>query len=92
MQRIAFQGEEESHSHEAVLWCFGEQVTLLPCATFAEVMARVARRTVDVGVVPIGNSFAGPEPEVCRLLTQTMQLSVAVMLQPRPITGLVSVE
>ena len=77
MQRIAFQGEEESSSHEAVLWCFGEQVTLVPCATFAEVMFRVARGTVDVAVVPIGNSFAGPELEVCRLLTQTTQLSVA---------------
>ena len=53
------------------------QMTLVPCATFNEVVARVTAGTVNSAVVPIGNLHAGPVAEVCSLLAQTTQLVVA---------------
>ncbi|HLW01942.1 MAG TPA: prephenate dehydratase domain-containing protein [Ktedonobacterales bacterium] len=71
MQRIAFQGVPGAYSHEAVLWYFGEEITAVPCATFAAVFDAVARRAADAAMVPVGNSYAGPVQEVCNLMKDT---------------------
>ena len=83
MQHIAFQGEEGAYSHEAIRWYFGEQMTPVPCATFTAVFEKVACGSADAAVVPIGNSYAGPVQEVCKLLKDT-NLVVAGTYQ-RPI-------
>lgn len=71
MQRIVIQGDEGSYSHAAALWYFGEGITVVSCATFAEVFNAVARGAADAAMVPIGNSYAGPVREVCRLLKES---------------------
>jgi len=58
--RVSIQGFEGSFHQEAARRFFGEQVEVIPCATFREVV-RIAgnRKESDGGVMAIENSIAG---------------------------------
>lgn len=70
MARVAFQGERGAYGDEAVLLHFGPDTEPVPCRSFADVFAAVARAQVDFGLVPVENSQAGSINEVYDLLRQ----------------------
>jgi prephenate dehydratase len=59
-QRVAIQGYEGSFHQMAAQAFFGKEVSVMPCATFREVV-RLAedKKEVDAGVMAIENSIAG---------------------------------
>lgn len=57
--RIAFQGERGAFSEEAALCLLGEEVQLVPCATFAGAFRAVAAGEADYVLAPVENSLAG---------------------------------
>jgi prephenate dehydratase len=56
---VAFQGERGAYSEIAARTFFGDNIELLPCATFDLVFGKVERGTVGFGTIPIENSLAG---------------------------------
>jgi prephenate dehydratase len=82
LPNIGFQGEMGAYGEEAISACLGEQVSPVPYVTFAEVFEAVAGGVVDAALVPVGNSYAGPVAEVCRLLTQTNLMVAGVYQHP----------
>ena len=65
--RAAFQGTYGAFSHEACVACL-PQAEPLPYRSFAEVFGAVASGACAFGFVPVGNTIAGPVPEVAELL------------------------
>ncbi|MEM2109317.1 MAG: prephenate dehydratase [Candidatus Odinarchaeota archaeon] len=59
MLSVAFQGERGAYSEEAALEYFGKKISLKPCYSFQEVFENVINTSVDYGVVPVENSYAG---------------------------------
>ena len=59
MLSVAFQGERGAYSEEAALEYFGREISLKPCYSFQEVFENVINTSVDYGVVPVENSYAG---------------------------------
>ena len=57
--KVAYLGPEATFTHEAALRSFGTSIELEPQTTVAEVFARVERREVEHGVVPVENSMEG---------------------------------
>ncbi|MEP7277941.1 MAG: prephenate dehydratase [Bacteroidota bacterium] len=58
--KVSIQGYEGSFHQEAARQFFGKQVTVLPCATFREVIMIAAnKKESDGGVMAIENSIAG---------------------------------
>src|SRR5215210_1701029 len=57
--KVAYLGPETTFTHEAALRSFGTSIELEPQTTVAEVFARVERREVQHGVVPVENSMEG---------------------------------
>jgi prephenate dehydratase len=57
--KVAIQGELGSFSHAAAQRLY-PAATLVPCSLSAEVFEKVVRRTVNMAVIPIENSLAGP--------------------------------
>ena len=59
-QRISIQGYEGSFHHLAAQLFYGKEVTVIPCATFREVLKKAGNSKVcDGGVMAIENSIAG---------------------------------
>ncbi len=65
---VAFQGERGAYSEDAVHRAFGEQVEVVPCASFALAFDAIGHGDVDAGVLPIENSQAGSVLDVYDLL------------------------
>ncbi len=59
MTRVAFQGEPGAYGEDAVARFFGVQATAVPCRAFKEVFERTEKGSVNFGVVPVENSWAG---------------------------------
>lgn len=57
--KVAFQGERGAYSEAAAVALYGEDVDLVPRATFEEVFQSVEDGACTLGVVPIENSLAG---------------------------------
>ena len=57
--RVAIQGYEGSFHHIVAERYFGEDITIVPCATFREVARQVENRESTYGVMAIENSIAG---------------------------------
>jgi len=70
MKRVAFQGVRGAFSEDAIYRYFGDQVETVPCPDFGIVFKKVARREVDVGVVPVENSLEGSVTQVNDLLME----------------------
>jgi prephenate dehydratase len=56
---VAIQGEEGSFSHQAALEVLGEEIALVPQASFDAVFDTVTAGAASRGVVPIENSLTG---------------------------------
>lgn len=56
---VAFQGEREAFSEQAVHQLLGARIDLLPCDSFEKTFLSVARGTAHSCVVPIENTLAG---------------------------------
>jgi len=57
--RVAFQGELGAYSEEAVSAFCGEDVDLMPCRGFIDVVTAVVDGHADRGVLPVENSIIG---------------------------------
>ncbi len=57
--RIAFQGERGAFSEEAALKLLGDDITLVPCATFDATFSAIRDRAADYVLAPMENSLAG---------------------------------
>jgi prephenate dehydratase len=57
--RVAFQGERGAFSEEAAVKLLGEQIDLVPRATFDLLYSSIAEGVADFIVAPIENSLAG---------------------------------
>lgn len=57
--RIAFQGERGAFSEEAALKLLGDDITLVPCATFDATFSAIRERAADYVLAPMENSLAG---------------------------------
>ncbi len=58
-KRIAFQGEIGAYSEQAAIQFFGENIELVPCATFTALFKSIFEDRADFAVAPIENSLAG---------------------------------
>jgi prephenate dehydratase len=66
--KVAIQGREGSFHQQAAEELLGDQVTLLPCHTFAEVFDAVTAGAADLGIAAVENSLHGSINHVYRLL------------------------
>lgn len=57
--RVAFQGERGAFSEEAASQLLGEEIQLVPCATFLEAFRAVPAGEADYVLAPVENSLAG---------------------------------
>lgn len=57
--RVCFFGAPGSYSEQAMVDCFGTEVTSFPAGTFKEVMEAVQNGSADFGVLPIENTTTG---------------------------------
>lgn len=57
--KVCFFGAPGSYSEQAMLDCFGSNVTSFPAASFKEVMEAVQSKKADFGVLPIENTTTG---------------------------------
>ena len=57
--KVCFFGAPGSYSEQAMVDCFGTEVTNFPAATFKEVMEAVQNGQADFGVLPIENTTTG---------------------------------
>ncbi len=57
--KVCFFGAPGSYSEQAMIDCFGTEVTGFPAATFKEVMAAVQNGSAEFGVLPIENTTTG---------------------------------
>ncbi len=57
--KVAIQGYEGSFHHIVARRCLGEEIEIVPCATFREVARQVESGSSDYGVMAVENSIAG---------------------------------
>jgi len=58
-RRVAIQGERGSFSEEAAIRLLGEEIEIVPRATFEGMFSAVAEQAADCALAPIENSLAG---------------------------------
>ncbi|HXZ11450.1 MAG TPA: prephenate dehydratase [Candidatus Sulfotelmatobacter sp.] len=58
-RRVAIQGERGSFSEEAAIRLLGEEIEIVPRATFEGMFSAVGERAADCALAPIENSLAG---------------------------------
>jgi prephenate dehydratase len=80
--KVAIQGREGSFHQQAAEELLGDDVTLVPCHTFAEVFEAVTGATADLGITAVENSLHGSINHVYRLLlTEDVWVTGEVFLQ-----------
>ncbi|MFI3261698.1 MAG: prephenate dehydratase [Rikenellaceae bacterium] len=80
-KRVAIQGYEGCFHQEAAYKYFGDNIEIVPCATFADVTAMIENLEVDAGVMAIENSIAGSILPNYRLLqNSSLKISGEVYL------------
>ena len=57
--KVAIQGERGAFSHEAAVGALGPGIEVVPCASFDELFASIAKGKADRAFVPIENSLHG---------------------------------
>ncbi len=73
---IAFQGVEGAHSDVSCRQAFPYMVPK-PYATFADVFNAVENNEAEIGLIPVGNSYAGRVAEIHNLIPKTKLSIVA---------------
>ena len=68
--RVAFQGERGAFSEEAAVKLLGENIELVPRATFAALFATLDNGAADYLLAPIENTLAGPVHQTRDLLRE----------------------
>ncbi|MFI3267540.1 MAG: prephenate dehydratase [Rikenellaceae bacterium] len=80
-KKVAIQGYEGCFHQEAAYKYFGENIEIVPCATFADVTSMIENLEVDAGVMAIENSIAGSILPNYRLLqNSSLKISGEVYL------------
>ncbi len=79
---VAFLGPEGTFSHLATIAKFGTSSSFHPTSTIAEVFSAVERNTVDYGMVPVENSWAGVVPETLDTFMNSNLRVVSEIFQP----------
>ncbi len=69
-QHIAFMGVAGAHSDLACKRAYPYMHTL-PCPSFKDVFAAVESKQADIGMIPVGNNYAGRVAEIHNLLRLT---------------------
>lgn len=64
----AYQGQPGAYSEQAARRICGQEATLLPCETLADVFAALTEGRALAAVIPIENTLAGAVPNALRLL------------------------
>ncbi|MEM6910870.1 MAG: prephenate dehydratase [Verrucomicrobiota bacterium] len=80
--KIAYLGPAGTWTHQAAINKFGQSVSYLPLANFADVFDQVARRKADYGVVPIENSTEGAVNHTLDLFAESPLRICAQILLP----------
>ncbi|MFR4237306.1 MAG: prephenate dehydratase domain-containing protein [Alistipes onderdonkii] len=62
--KVAIQGYEGSFHHIVARRCLGEEIEIVPCATFREVARQVESGSSDYGVMAVENSCGGILPNL----------------------------
>ena len=68
MIRVSFQGELGAYGQAAALSFFEDEITTVPCPTFADAIRHVTEGTVDSAIIPVENSIEGSVGESYDLL------------------------
>ena len=68
---VAYLGPAGTHTHQAAVERFGQNVNYSPCADFPDVFSQVEKGNAQYGIVPIENSREGSVHAVQDLLTET---------------------
>lgn len=61
---VAFQGERGAYGHLAIERLWGARAWLLPCWTFADVIARLEQGRAEFAVLPLRNEIVGEIPGI----------------------------
>ncbi len=67
---VAIQGQAGSYHHQAAVQFFGDTAMLVPCETFKDTFAALAKNKADYAVVAIENSLFGSINQTYDLLLQ----------------------
>lgn len=79
---VAFQGERGAYGHLVVDRLWGARAWDLPCRSFADAMAAVARGRADFAVLPLHNEIIGEIPGVRAALEESGLAVVGHLRQP----------
>ena len=71
MNRVSFQGERGAYSDAASISFFGDDIEVIPCPTFADVLKNTENGVSDYSVLPVENSLEGSVGESIDLLLST---------------------
>lgn len=71
MLKVLIQGEAGSFHHQAAEQLFGDDIEIVPCATFSELFSRLDQDDQTVGLSAIENSLYGSINEVHDLLEKS---------------------
>jgi len=71
MNRVSFQGERGAYSDAASISFFGDDIEVIPCPTFADVLKNTENGVSDYSVLPVENSLEGSVGESNDLLLST---------------------
>ena len=88
---VAFQGVRGAFSELAARRSFDEDVTLLPCHTFAETFDAVSSGKAKYGVLPVENTLGGTVYDTLDLLAMHPELTVIGEQQVRVMHNLIVV-
>lgn len=75
-RQVGFQGEPGAFGEEAIAALWPNDADPVPLPTFADVVRAVADGQVDVGVLPVENSIAGPVKESVDALRTSAEIQV----------------
>ena len=77
MNRVSFQGERGAYSDAASISFFGDDIEVIPCPTFADVLKNTENGVSDYSVLPVENSLEGSVGESNDLLLSTKLKAVS---------------
>ncbi|MGH9942452.1 MAG: prephenate dehydratase [Pyrinomonadaceae bacterium] len=80
--RCAFQGERGAFSEEAAVRLLGEEIELVPCATFEKLFATVGEGAAELALAPVENTLAGSVHRVYELLAESRLRIAAEVVIP----------
>lgn len=78
--RVAFQGERGAFSEEAAVKLLGEEIELVPRATFEAMFAAIDDGGADLVLAPVENSLAGSVPVYDLLLASGLTIQAEVII------------